>query len=329
MASETIEQIFIRWNDLFFGEDEHSISRQLSTLFERHADMRILNLAGGWVESRSTASVLRNPILASLLANGYIALETLGVRRLVERGASRPEKQIISLRRFVEELDEHRKALTRHAYVTRGSVPYDPEPERTRWYKHLHHLAKSRNGSFVTTYSPSQMGFLDFDESDRRHRAFDSLSCTRPDQRSKEDLFSYYVKEVLIEKLEILPIKLIKLLSDKRVAHAADGHSRGIQGVLLDGLNFRDILLSHIALRSVAQFISRFFLLTDLGDLFAPRNGKDGLEFLETAGLSGAAMGRLNCVANALASRYGRQSEKQLELIFAEIHERHLGKTTT
>jgi hypothetical protein len=315
-------------HDQLLGRDEHSVAQQLHHLCDRHLTIRLLRLAGRRAELCRRPSMLRNPLVFSLLHEGYVAAEALSIRKLLEAPAAKAAKQIYSLRRVVKEVEDLAPSLTRRAYVERDGVPYDGRADEQAWFAQLGAEASAAGGHVVRWGRPRDFGFADFETSERRHRQFDLLSGRSAAARSPDDLVNPGVFAVLWRHLEVPgrsrpperdgPIAVLYRIANKRIAHAADPYSRSAEGQLPSSLSLRHVTAAHVALLGVAQFIAAWFFDASLGDPL-PAHQYDILEFFEQAGCTPADLTRLALVPHALGNRYAARTRRRVEEIEAEI----------
>jgi hypothetical protein len=148
----------------------------------------------------------------------------------MERGSTNPAKQVVSLRRVLDDIKTHRHLITREHYVAHDGLPYDPESgERD----HIDRTIKQSKGGAHFDWLPTT-GPRAWSVAQMVHQRFDKLSGVTPDQRSRSDL----IRKEVFDKVEALLSdsgwRDIAEFGNKFVAHAADEHSRG---TLLNGQN--------------------------------------------------------------------------------------------
>lgn len=179
-----------RWYVWLFGEDEHSISRQITRIIWDDAIFRTLN------EARRIAAETPernfNSDLLNLLDRGFVTAQVMALRRLTDPGFPDPKKEVVSLMRLLKDVAANRDILTREHYIC-----YD-------------------GTSFGSTGVESDLCSF---ERERMNKRFDLLSGTSRESRSRKD----QVKESIIQKV----IKSLEVCDDFRdyankfIAHAA------------------------------------------------------------------------------------------------------------
>jgi hypothetical protein len=162
-------------------------------------------------------------LLAHLLDQGYVANQILAIRRMLDH-----RKDVVSVRRLLDDITENRILLTREIYVCHDGLPYDSEA----WQ------------AFPPTI-PSQMwgieapGFGNYLGSRIRHEIFDRLSGVSSTARKRGDLIRESVFEELRKWLVNDCAQRLVLLSHKFFAHAATVDSR-------DSLDYSGVAIADV-----------------------------------------------------------------------------------
>lgn len=232
------------WIKSLEKDDQNSISSQILQMMWDDAAWRSLNRAR--FIARDREDIGTSSIVGSLLDRGYISGQVIAISRLLERGAARPQKQINSLRRLVDEISNSQHLITREIYICRDGLPYDHITAR---------LTESNisQKNFIPTWLNSP---LDFHQSLLLHEEFDRLSGVSPEQRSRDDLIANTLFERLSKTLEDAVFQDILELRHKSIAHAADEISRRSSKNLRGGISLDEIAKAHYLLLGVYQAIS-------------------------------------------------------------------------
>ncbi|MCK1619543.1 hypothetical protein IVA96_23800 [Bradyrhizobium sp. 159] len=207
------------WLRLLDEDPIHSISQQLSAMQWNDVVYRCFNEARR-LAPRQTPTAAVAPILGEFLDVGYLSTQVLAISKLVERNASKPQKTIISIRRLVDDLIDHRSLLTREIFVCNDGLPYDPMPARERFYSALMSTPGPKVG-WASTTGPEAWGITQ-----RMHALFDRLSGVAAADRSRDDLIQVTVFDALSAGLDDPSIKGLLQLRHKLIAHAADAENR-------------------------------------------------------------------------------------------------------
>jgi hypothetical protein len=201
------------WLGWLDSAEPNSIDNQIHYLMWWDATFWSLNEARKYADDEKLSSA-RTPILAEFLNQGYLALQIHSISKLIEKNPSNPKKGIISLRRLVDELIAHSQYFTRENYVCHDGLPFDPEPEKQRFFE--------ANGAMPL----AQAGPKAWAKSEIMHRGFDRLAKTTEGKRSRDDEIHPHIFESLRAALEDDSFAHILDLRHKIFAHAADATSQ-------------------------------------------------------------------------------------------------------
>ncbi|MGO4440606.1 hypothetical protein [Rhizobium sp. RAF56] len=207
-------------------DDDQSVMRQITAMLWSDAVFRAINETRRLSQVGGYKSAALNGAIAQFIDQGFVATQTLSIRKLMEKASKDRNKQIVSLRRVFDDIRAHRHLLTREHYVAYDGLPYDPEPGERAYVEKL-----IKKGDVHSEWLAST-GPEAWSTSQRVHERFDKLSGVSREHRSRGDL----IREEVFEKTEALLAGSgwsdIVAFGNKFVAHAADQHSRG---TLLDG----------------------------------------------------------------------------------------------
>lgn len=162
------------WLHLMNGDPDHAVWRQITTMIWNDAVFRMTNEARRLAIEGKRASAALNGPLARFIDQGFVATQTLAIRKLMDQANRNPDRQIVSLQRVLADIRAYRELITREHYVAYDALPYDPEPARRRHFEQI--LADSTKGissGWLPTTGPQA-----YSEAERAHESFDRLSCT-------------------------------------------------------------------------------------------------------------------------------------------------------
>lgn len=230
------------WIDLMLGDPMHSIEAQLTEMVWLDAQWQALNHARFLAKTRK--GVGTPGIVGALLDRGYLAGQIIAITRLLEPGSKDAKKQVVSLRRLVDEITKVRHLFTREIYVAHDATPYDWQAVRAK--------APVQSGA-VWTETTGPDAWM---SSMRLHEEFDRLSGVKPQDRARTDIISTSVFDRLNDSLADPVLADIKTWRNKSVAHAADAFSRAAAGQLPPGFSLKDLNLAHSLLFGVFQSIA-------------------------------------------------------------------------
>ncbi|MBT1516369.1 hypothetical protein KIP88_38615 [Bradyrhizobium sp. SRL28] len=217
------------WLYMLAGDPDHAVSKQITAMLWNDAVFRVANESRRLSRLGGYKSSARNWSIAQFMDQGFVAVQTLSIRRLMDKAASKPARQVISLRRVLDDIKAHRELITREDYVAYDGLPYNPEPGERAYMESL----VKRGGGVHTQWLPTT-GPQAWSVSQMVHERFDKLSGVAHDQRSPSDV----IADDVFDKIEAMLTKSgwqdIAEFGNKFIAHAADEHSRS---TLLDGQN--------------------------------------------------------------------------------------------
>lgn len=71
-------------------------------------------------------------MLVDLTDTGFLAAQALFFRKLLEQASEEDARQVICLRRVVDDMATHRGLFTREDSVAFDGAPFDPDPDREK-----------------------------------------------------------------------------------------------------------------------------------------------------------------------------------------------------
>lgn len=226
--------------DLWLGWYEHSAAEP-NSIQQQLFSMIFIDLTYRAVISprRDSADIAaKSGILAHLLDQCYVANQILAIRRLLDT-----RKDVISLRRLLDDISDSRELLTREIYVCYDGLPYDFESWRL--------LPATLETRMWGIQAP---GFGKYVGSKARHEMFDRLSGISATARARTDRIRDAVFDRLESWIKATPAAKIRTLSHKFFAHAADPNSR--DSLENSGIKLADIAEIHRALVRVERAIT-------------------------------------------------------------------------
>jgi hypothetical protein len=202
----------------------HNVYGQIVAMIDGDRTWRMLNemrrlAADRRTEDPAWSSAVTNGMLTDFIDTGYVATQTLAIRRLLEEKQSNPKGQIISLRRVLAAVKGGRGFITRECFVCHDGLPYDPSPGRVR-------AMEAAAGALDEVHWVSTDGPEGWDMAEMLHAAFDSLSGVAPEKRLRDDLIRVEYFEMLEELLLDPAFETVEAYANKFVAHSADERSR-------------------------------------------------------------------------------------------------------
>jgi len=138
-----------------------------------------------------------NAPLIRLLDEGFVATQTMNIRRLTDRNFRDPEKAIISLVRVIDDIGENLGLITRENYLCHDGTPYT-EPDSIQ------------DGVAWTDWRKKQTNF-------------DKLSGTPQDKRERSDRMQKSILQRLDKELKAC--SSVRKYVNKFIAHASDSET--------------------------------------------------------------------------------------------------------
>lgn len=184
-----------QWYAWLLGEDEHSITRQITRIMWDDAIFRTLNEARRIAAESPERNF--NWDLLSLLDRGFFTAQVMALRRLTDLGFHDPNKEVISLIRLLKDIDSNQDLLTREHYICYDGTPFQrsesESDERSRWRE-------------------------------PKNKRFDQLSGTARESRSRKDRVKESIVSKVIKSLEVCDD--FRDYANKFIAHAAAPSAR-------------------------------------------------------------------------------------------------------
>lgn len=205
-------------------DEVHNVCGQIVAMIDADRTWRVLNemrrLAADRRETDATwETAVTNGMLSYFVDTGYVATQTLAIRRLLEEKQSNPKGQIISLRRVLATVKGGRGYITRECFVCHDGLPYDPAPGASKAIE-----SASTAGDEIDWFATE--GAEAWDMAEMMHEAFDALSGVSRDKRSRDDLIRMEFLEELEALLSDPAFEILEAYANKFVAHSADERSR-------------------------------------------------------------------------------------------------------
>jgi hypothetical protein len=182
------------WKRCIIGTLPHAVHRQVTHMLWNDTVFRTFNEARRLtIEAKSEKFGFNAPLIR-LLDEGFVATQTMSIRRLTDRNFREPEKAVISLVRVIDDIKENTDLVTRENYMCGEGGPYaepDSMKDTVAW---MHWRRKQEN--------------------------FDKLSGTDQDKRERLDKLRKSVLQNLGKELKVCGS--VRKYTNKFIAHASD-----------------------------------------------------------------------------------------------------------
>jgi hypothetical protein len=204
---------WISWYETGAGES-NSLQDQWFAMLLSEMSFRVVRDEG----AKDPASMLNIPLVVHLLSSGYFSSQVLATRRLLD-----PRKDVISLRRLINDIRENRGLITREVYVSFDGTSYAPElPELE-----------------IPGLQPADSPFSEWNRSRVRQERFDKLSKVSQENRARDNQIDESAFSKLDNWIDSSGASKLITLSHKYLAHAAEQSS--ISAAIPKGLSFAEV----------------------------------------------------------------------------------------
>lgn len=235
------------WINWLSGDDVHAIWPQIHQLVWDDVLFRTIWKFRSEASAHSRDDVGFNADVLRLLDVGFLTTQVTAIRRLTDPPERNPKKNVLSLRRILEDIKLNHSVITREVYVACDGLPYEYEIAE-------HSLHNRRSERSPSMWLPTT-GAEAWGSSELAHSTFDRLADRDAERgRTRGDLISMAWFERLEGKLS--ECDRVRTFVNKFIAHAADPISRS-------GLTEAETLISldhlrecHRVLYQTASFIT-------------------------------------------------------------------------
>jgi hypothetical protein len=263
---EAFRQSRLKWMEWLYGDDPHSISRQIYSMVWDYALFCVVNELRRMAATELKNGVSFNGSVIRLFDAGFVTTQAIAIRRLIEKPKSNPNLAVISLRSILNDIKENAHLVTRENYVCYDGLPYDYEAVHQQWLATLPSHTDGVHTGWLPTSGPTA-----WPKSELVHKNFDKISGVDPGHRERADT----IKPDLFAFLEsqIDTCKDIKKYVDKFIAHASAPETRKELPANQRAITLDRLKAHHKTIYQIASFISRQLLYqSDLGGLPVPQN---------------------------------------------------------
>jgi hypothetical protein len=233
-----------KWEKWFSSESRHSILIQFLDMIWFDTVFRTINEARRLhIEGKSKQTGLNGPLM-ELLDRGFVASQAFAIRRLTDPSYHQPGKEVISLGRFIDDIESSISFFTRENYICHDGTLYDwpSNKEASRGWYHWNH----------------------------KHKNFDSLSGTHENDRKRSDKIKMSVLKKSRKNLKICDE--MRTYTNRFLAHASDPEKKPNMDEILDKITLYKFDDCYRAITEIAWFISAVILYeSGLGGIPVPQ----------------------------------------------------------
>lgn len=226
-----------------YGSPElHNIQAQIHQMLFNDLTYRAVVSVRSSVDPEASISA-RSPTLAYLLDQGYVVSQVLALQKLLD-----DRKDVVSVKRFLKDVERHRGLITREVYVAGDGLPYD----YNSWPETV-----NKSDPMIQMYGIDAPGLGRFATSKLLHETFDLLSGTNLDIRTRTDVIPRSIFRKLDAWISGPSAKEIGSLRNNFVAHAADAlrlgstQFKGVSFSQIDELQREIVRVIHILIDDI------------------------------------------------------------------------------
>lgn len=185
------------WKRCIIGNAPHAVYRQITIMLWNDTVFRTVNEARRLIIEGKPRKQGFNAPLIRLLDQGFVATQTMSIRRMTERNFREPEKAVISLVRVMDDIRKNISLITRENYLCHEGAPYTEPDSMQDGLAWMHWRRKQEN--------------------------FDMLSRIVHGNRERSDMMQESVLEGLYDELKTC--SSVRKYVNKFIAHASDPES--------------------------------------------------------------------------------------------------------
>jgi hypothetical protein len=263
---EAFRQTRLKWMEWLYGDDPHSIFRQIYSMVWDYALFCVVNELRRLAATEPKNGVSFNGSVIRQFDAGFVTTQVIAIRRLIEKPKPDPDWAVISLRSILKDIKENTHLVTRENYVCYDGLPYDYEAAHRHWLSTFPSHTDAVHADWLSTTGPTAWHMSEF-----VHKNFDKLSGVNSGRRERTDT----IKPDLFAHLEsqIDTCKNIKKYVDKFIAHASAPETRIGLPQNQRALTLDRLKAHHKTIYQVASFISGQLLYeSNLGGLPVPQS---------------------------------------------------------
>ena len=271
------------WKARLDGDHEHSISRQVTSLVWRSAFYRSLNESRKSLPQDDVGEPIANGTLHGFVNEGFIALQTTGIRRLLDKS-----KGVNSLGRLVEDIEKYASILTRANVLAVRGLPYDYTEAKER-ARETARIAAEANGEKAFCISGNGWG-----ASECWHMLHDEMCVVNESSRKRDDCPTKGHFRRLREALRSSAQTAVKHVN-RHVAHSTYAEPGSSIEHKEDNVTLAAIYDAELTIVRTASFLSRCVI--EGSDAYnVPHPQFDLFEHLDRAFAPCEARGAMQCV---------------------------------
>lgn len=242
---------FVQWREWLFGDDTHSIQRQIINMIWDTAVFQSVNEARKYVQTDNEGNPKLNDMVHGFIDHCFFQTQVMAIRRLLDKETREGKHSVFSLYRLVYDMKQNSPLLTRQNILAALDYPYEYEKGLEDYYRALMERR--------TQSSPSE-----YFNSKSVHKNIDFLAGVESDKRSTDDTVKRQVFEWLEQRLE--QCQEIYDYVNKFIAHAATPESRVAISANEIKITLGKLFETHKIICETAQFLGLNLFYHSLGN---------------------------------------------------------------
>jgi hypothetical protein len=211
------------------NEDDNSVVTQLQELLWTFNVFNSINeTRRAEFEAGGSSSAL-NSVIADFMDRGFVLGMATGIRKLWERGHSNEDKQIVSLRRVLDDVNAHAHLISRENYVCYDGLPFsnldDFLIDKNTSFNKVNDFQAAAEYHRLDTRGPNASFMASL-----MHKSFDQISNFDPTSahHARKDRIDPDIFGRLTTHVNDSGIEKLKIYTDKILVHAGDRKSRDV-----------------------------------------------------------------------------------------------------
>jgi len=239
---------FVQWREWLFGDDTHSIQRQIINMIWDTAVFQSVNEARKYAQTDDEGNPKLNNMVHGFINHCFFQTQALSIRRLLDKEKREGKYSVFSLYRLVYDMKQNSKLLTRENILAALDYPYEYKEGLSDYYR------GPKSGPSPTKYFNSKS----------MHKNIDFLVGVTANNRNPNDTVREQVFEWLEQRLGYC--QEIYDYVNKFIAHAATPVSRAVIGADEIKITLGKLYEGHNVICETAQFIGLTLLNHSFGN---------------------------------------------------------------
>jgi len=259
------------WREWLYGDDIHSICRQIRTMIWDAAVFHSMNELRRYTSLDKNGEPMNNGMVHSFINRSFFDTQVSAIRRLLDKETQTGPRSVISLWRLVDDMQKNSRLLTRQNIIATLGYPYDYQATEAELYR------QRMTGSDGERVFAKKHIFCV--HSKHVHKNIDVITGISSDKRASGDAVPVTFFEWAKERLNST-CQEINTYVNKFFAHSATPESREIAKANDINVTYGHILEAHKVICEVTDLLCRCFFNRSHGG-YLPTVAYDQFEHLD------------------------------------------------